>query len=277
MPFAQFCSSTYFTVIFPLNSIPFYCLDLTEATIGSILAISGLLNLLDVHDSSHTLKNLKPWLGNYRCQRGFGSMAGHSEKKNDLLSLFSLSPHYLHLMSLWINRRFKPSIPPPSPASFSTPRPQWDQSFLHMLIIMRFQLKHYLIPVIMDIHVEEVFLSGVDALHAQRAHGRFTKVPFNCWMFQGHTKKGLSSKAWQANSPLLICTRRQRICYEAAGCEILITARMDCVLVLSGDPVMWRYDGIPWGWDLKIHLGLACMSRNKHPVIQQWWSSVPNN
>lgn len=150
-------------------------------------------------------------------------------------------------------QRIYPQRPPPKPEH----RPLWDQSFLHMLIIMRFQLKHYLIPVIMDPYVEEVFLSGVDALHAQRAYGRFTKVPFNCRIFQGHTKKGLSSKAWQANSPLLICTRRRRICYEAARCEILITARMDCVLVLSVDPAMWRCDGILWGWDLKIHLGLG--------------------
>lgn len=129
----------------------------------------------------------------------------------------------------------------------------------------------------MDLHVKEVFLSGVDALHAQRAHGRFTKVPFNCRIFQGHTKKGLSSKAWQANSPLLSCALRRRICYEAARCEILITARMDCALVLSVDPAMWRYNGIPRGWDLKIHFGLGCTNRNKHSVIQQGCFSVPNN
>lgn len=126
-----------------------------------------------------------------------------------------------------------------------------DLPFLHMLNSLYFQLKHILKPVLMALRVEEVFLSRVDAPHTQRAHGRFTKVPFNCGNFQGHTKKGLSSKAWQTNSMLLICARRWMICYEAAWCEILITARMDCVLVLSVDSAMCRYDGIPRGWDLK--------------------------
>lgn len=57
-------------------SIQFYSIvpystlvGLTEATIGSILVISVLLNMLEVHDSGNALKNPEPWLGYYRWQR----------------------------------------------------------------------------------------------------------------------------------------------------------------------------------------------------------------
>lgn len=171
-------------------SIQFYSIvlystlvGLTEATIGSILVISVLLNMFEVHDSGNALKNPEPWLGNYRWQRFWIDGGPLRKEKWFTFPVFIITtlPAFNEPAA---RQRIQALKVPPCPPTTLLPR---DQSFLHMLIIMRFQLKHDLIVVIMDLRVEEVFLSGVDAPHAQRAHGRFTKVPFNCWNFQGHT------------------------------------------------------------------------------------------
>lgn len=76
---SQFLCPVLFTHILFFHSdisIQFYSIvpystlvGLTEATVGSILVISVLLNLLEVYDSGNALKNPEPWLGNYRWQR----------------------------------------------------------------------------------------------------------------------------------------------------------------------------------------------------------------
>lgn len=63
--------------------------------------------------------------------------------------------------------------------------------------------------------------------------------------FSKDTQKRSVKQGLASQFSALICAWRRRICYEAARCEILITARMDSVLVLLVDLAMWRFDGIP--------------------------------
>lgn len=149
------------------SSVPLYSglVGLSKAAIGSILTIPALLNLLEIQREQQRVEKSGTMIRQLSLAERLWIDDGPLRKKNDLLSLLSSSPHYLHLTSRRHGGGFKPSRFPPPP---SLPPPPRDQSLLHMLIIMPFQLKHDLDGVIMDLCVEEVFQRGVDNPRAQK-------------------------------------------------------------------------------------------------------------
>lgn len=148
------------------SSVPLYSglVGLSKAAIGSILTIPALLNLSEIQREQQRVEKSGTMIRQLSLAERLWIDDGPLRKK----MIYFPCCHYHHITCIYRAGGTAEDLNPQGPPSpLLAPAPR-DQSLLHMLIIMPFQLKHDLNGVIMDLCVEEVFQRGVDTPRAQK-------------------------------------------------------------------------------------------------------------